>query len=167
MKLLKKQLLFSLFALGAWTGATAQDVGYVMRVTLTDGTVDSYLVADHPTVEFTQDKVTVQSASVRAEYAADDVKDYTFVDVNATNIEATTAETPEHGITFKYVDGENISIRGIEATTPVSVYSIGGQKQNATIIRTPDGANVSLGTLPTGTYIINIRNIKSIKVLKR
>lgn len=167
MKSLRKKLLLSFIALMACMGAKSQDIGYVMRVNLTDGTVDEYLVADHPTVSFGKDKVTVQSASVWATYATGDVKEYTFVDANATSIEGTTSTEHKADVSITYVDGENVIIRGINPNTPVRVYSLDGQMQKAVTTHTTDGVNISLSPLSVGTYIININNEKSIKVLKR
>lgn len=167
MKSLKKKLLLLFFGLGAWTGAMSQDVSYVMRVTLTDGTFDEYLVADHPTVALDRDKVMVYSASVQATYDVDDVKEYTFVDADVTSIEEVASADNKANISVTYVDGKNVIIRGISSDTPVRVYSLNGQMQNAIITSTTDGVNVSLAALPTGTYIIDIKKEKSIKVLKR
>ena len=167
MKTLRQKLLLSCLVLTAWTGAWAQDVGYVMCVTLNNGTIDRYLVADHPSVNFIEDKVQVATESVKAEYAIADVKDYTFVEMDPTGIEDAVANTPEEGITFKYVGGSTVSIRGIDSNAPVSVYALNGQKMDANIVRTADGAEVSVSALPAGTYIINIKNNKSIKILKR
>lgn len=164
---LKKKLLLSFLALGVCLGAKSQDVSYVMRVTLTDGTVDEYLVADHPTVTVEKGVVYVWGGPVQATYKVDDVKDYTFADVSTTSIEEVAADEQKADISVKYVDGENVIIRGINPDTPVRVYSLGGQMQNAALTRTTDGVNVSLGALPAGTYIIDMRNDKSIKVLKR
>ena len=167
MKTLRQKLLLPLLALGAWTGTWAQDVGYVMCVTLQNGSIDRYLVADHPSVNFIEDKVQVATESVKAEYAIADVKDYTFMAIDATGIEETMATSTDEGITFKYVGGSTVSIRGIGSDDPVSVYALNGQKMDANIVRTADGAEVSLNLLLAGTYIINIKNSTSIKILKR
>ena len=163
---LKKKLLLSFLALGACLGAKSQDVSYVMRVTLTDGKVDEYLVADHPNVSVEKGVVYVWGA-VQATYKVEDVKDYTFADASTTGIEEVASDEPKAGISVKYVDGENVIIRGISPDTPVRVYSLGGQMQNAAITHSADGVNVSLNALPAGTYIIDMKNEKSIKVLKR
>lgn len=167
MKTLRQKLLLSCLVLTAWTGAWAQDVGYVMCVTLNNGTIDRYLVADHPSVDFIEDKVKVTTETVSTEYAIADVKDYTFMAIDATDIEEAVATRPEEGITFKYVGGSTVCIRGIGCDTPVSVYALNGQKQSVPVTRTADGAEVSLNLLLAGTYIINIKNSKSIKILKR
>ena len=167
MKFKKKKLVLFFLAIGAWTGAMSQDVGYIMRVNLVNGTVDEYLVADHPRVSFIKDSLFVSSAVLSANYAVDDVANYTFVDTNSTYIEEVYQKNDNLNVSVKFIDGETVEIRGIETDASIAVYAIDGRKQNATVVFVDDGVNVSLSALPSGAYIITIKNGKSVKVLKR
>lgn len=166
MNLMKKKLLLFFLAIGAWTGAMSQDVGYIMRVNLVNGTVDEYLVADHPYVSFAKESITVSSSMVTTTYATNDVANYTFAEMDANDIEEVIHEESNVNMIVKYLDGETVEIRGI-GNVQVTVYGVDGRKLNADIVRMENGVNVSLSALPSGTYIINIKNSKSVKVLKR
>lgn len=159
--------LLLLFAWGAWAGAKADDVSYIMRVNLVNGTVDEYLVADHPRVDFVKETIYVSSAALSATYATSDVESYTFVDANPSAIEEVQQTQDNLDMSVKFVDGETVEIRGKVAADGIAVFSIDGRRMNAAVTLSDGGVNVSLSGLPTGAYIINIKNGKSVKVLKR
>lgn len=168
MEKLKLKLLLSFLALCAWSGAWAQDANYIMRVTLQDGTVDEYRVADHPFVSFDKDLTIVKTQSLSAEYATDNVKEYTFVESTSTGIEEKKADPKEEvNISIQFTDGENVLIQGIAPEASIRVLSLDGRTQNARITPMAGGANVSLQALPSGIYLISINNKKSFKVLKK
>lgn len=75
----RKKFWLSVCVLATCIGAFADDAGYVMQVNLTDGTTESYLVADHPTVKFDSRYVTVTCKGLVANYLTEEVSSYTFV----------------------------------------------------------------------------------------
>lgn len=168
---MKKKLLLFFLAIGAWTGAMSQDVGYIMRVNLVNGTVDEYLVADQPRVTYPPvcypDSVLIQAQGLSTLYFLNEIESYTFVETSATGIEDVAKENGGINVSIQFTDGETVIIRNISSDTPVSVYSIDGRRVEATVVHTKDGADVSLAALPMGYYVINIKNKKSIKVLKQ
>ena len=166
MKHLKRKFLLLVCTLAVATGSKAENVGYAMRVTLVNGKVDTYIVADHPSVVFDYEYTTIQSSSVSAKYATDSIANYTFADI-ATSIKEVNATETVEDLYVKFVDGVNVHIRGINPNAIVRVYSLNGQLQGPDMEYLPNGVNISLSSLPTGTYIINIDNKKSFKVLKR
>lgn len=60
------------------TNVLADGVNYVMKITLSDGTVDKYFVYDRPEVFLTGDSVHVWTKVLSASYSADAVVSYTF-----------------------------------------------------------------------------------------
>ena len=82
MKHLRRKLLLPVWAVGAWIGAMAGDVGYVLNINLTDGRTEKYRVADHPVVSFDAEYVTVTSKNFVANYVTGEVADYTFTTDN-------------------------------------------------------------------------------------
>lgn len=153
-------------AAGAWVGLAADEISHVMRVTLTDGSVDTYIVADGLSVELDEEFVHVSTREVYFKYEVGQVGNYTFEDI-ATGVEEVLEEGSEEGVTFQYVDGKTVVIRGISSDSAVQVYSLSGQKQQVEMTKYENGADVSLQSLPAGTYIVSIKNGKSIKVIKR
>ena len=76
MKHLRRKLLLLAWAVGG--SAVAGGAGYVLCVNLTDGRTEKYRVADHPVVSFDAGYVTVTAKNFVANYATDEVADYTF-----------------------------------------------------------------------------------------
>ncbi len=79
MKHIKRNLLLSVCAFTTTAMTMARDVSYLMQVALSDGTTESYLVADHPVVTFDQQFVTITCQGLVANYKTDEVLNYTFV----------------------------------------------------------------------------------------
>lgn len=166
----------------------ADDAGrtaYVLRVNLTDGTSDEYLVAARPFVRGLADSVRVEvwdeaaASSLLTAYAAAAVRDYTFADVSATAIETPAADSADTGagqggVRVTCLDGQTVTLRlvGAAATDPSrrqaapTVYDASGQRVAASVTLLADGAVVSLAAQPRGIYLINIYG-KTIKIARR
>lgn len=71
-------LLLTMALLSTATNVWADGVNYVMKITLSDGTVDKYFVYDRPEVFLTGDSVHVWTKVLGASYSADAVVSYTF-----------------------------------------------------------------------------------------
>lgn len=163
---LKKTILLAALCLGA-TSMQAESIDYVMKITLSDGTVDKYVVSDRPRVYLNENSVEVYTQEISAKYDVKSVLSYTFEDI-LTGIEDVKDDAgDEAGITFKYLDGETVVVSGLNADDNIAVYSLSGGKIAADIDRSEDAADVSLKNLDAGTYIITINNSKSIKVFRR
>lgn len=166
MATLRKRLLLSLLAITSMSSAIAEDESFVMRIRLTDGSVDEYIVADRPTVSLREGKVYVVSASVSAEYSNSDIDEYTFSNATESAIKDVETDSPAQ-LSVKYVDGNTVEVRGVKSNKPIHVFSIDGKMQESRVDRLEDGATVSLVNLAAGTYIINIGGEKSVKVIKK
>ena len=161
----KKTILLAVLCLGA-SSIQAEDINYVMKISLSDGTVDKYLVDDRPRVILGDNFVRVVAEDISAEYEVQSVVSYTFEDI-LTGIDDVKDDGDEAGITFKYLDGETVTVSGLNADDKIAVYSLSGSKIVADIERSEDAADISLRNLDAGTYIITINNSKSIKVFRR
>ncbi len=148
-------------------GMDADEAEYIMRVSLTDGKVDTYVVADHPTVTFQQDVTRIYSKGLLTEYESGKIESYSFVERDVTEIEEVTEQEDNAGITVWFTDGVTVKVRGIASETAIHVYSVGGQMVSPIVSPQPDGADITFSNQPSGTYIINIGNVKSIKIQKR
>ncbi len=159
-------LLLTMALLSTATNVWADGVNYVMKITLSDGTVDKYFVYDRPKVFLTGDSVHVWTKVLSTSYSADAVVCYTFEET-ATGIGEVSDDEDADGITFEYLDGETVIVGGLSADDTIKVFSLTGSEAGALIDRYDAGADISLRNLSSGTYIISINNSKSIKVLKR
>lgn len=148
-------------------GMDADEAEYIMRVSLTDGKVDTYVVADHPYVTFLQDVTWIYSNGLLTEYESGKIESYSFVERDVTEIEEVTEQEDSEGITVWFVDGVTVKVRGIASETAIRVYSVGGQMVTPIVSLQEDGADITFSNQPSGTYIINIGNVKSIKIQKR
>lgn len=148
-------------------GMDADEAEYIMRVSLTDGKVDTYVVADHPYVTFQQDVTWIYSKGLLAEYESGKIESYSFVERDVTEIEEVTEQEDNEGITVWFTDGVTVKVRGIAPETAIRVYTVGGQMVTPIVSLQEDGADITFSNQPSGTYIINIGNVKSIKIQKR
>ena len=116
---LKKTILLAALCLGA-SSIQAEDIDYVMKISLSDGTVDKYLVDDRPRVILGEKFVRVVAEDISAEYEVQSVVSYTFEDI-LTGIEDVKDDGDEAGITFKYLDGETVTISGLNEDDKIAV----------------------------------------------
>ena len=162
-----KKLLLLFAACIVSIGMDADEAEYIMRVSLTDGKVDTYVVADHPYVTFLQDVTRIYSNGLLTEYESGKIESYSFVERDVTEIEEVTEQEDNAGITVWFTDGVTVKVRGIAPETAIRVYTVGGQMVTPIVSPQPDGADITFSNQPSGTYIINIGNEKSIKIQKR
>lgn len=150
-----KKLLLTLIALFISTAITWADDNALV-VTFSDGSHQTFLLADLPDVRMANDKMTITAGSTTAEYDLYTVKTFTFG----------TATT---GV--KAIEEARMTVQGDALIVPsakakVSVYSIDGAAVDAKVSRGSGTTTVDLGSLPTGrVYIINADG-KSVKILR-
>ena len=156
---LKKTILLVALCLGA-SSIQAEDIDYVMKISLSDGTVDKYLVDDRPRVILGDKFVRVVAEDISAEYEVQSVVSYTFEDI-LTGIEDVKDDGDEAGITFKYLDGETVTISGLNEDDKIAVYSLSGSKIVADIERSEDAADISLRNLDAMLGISSLSNMQS------
>lgn len=145
----------------------AEHISYVMRVTMTDGSVKSFLLTDRPVVSVDEKTVDISSNTISASYKASDIKDYTFVDGSKTVIEDTPADELTQNLTVKCLDGVHVSVRGVDTPVRVQVFSIAGAKVQADLSQVSDGVDIDLSQLAPGVYVIDINGKDSFKIQKR
>lgn len=164
---MKRKLLLFITVLSTSISTFAENVDYVMHVTLTNGKVDTYIVGSHPNVYFDKDYTTIASYELTTSYETSQIESYTFADINATSIEEVINGNEAGGVFVKFVDGVTVQVRGISPETIVRTYSLTGELQSPIISTLSDGVDISLSMLPAGTYVVKIGNEKSIKIQKR
>lgn len=88
------------------------------------------------------------------------------VDASSMNDLPTSVESVEsigNVLSFRFVDGENVVIAGVDNNMTISVIRADGAQVAASIDRNADVANISLSGLQPGIYIIKV-GVESFKV---
>lgn len=152
---MKKSLLTLLVALGI--AATASAADDALNLTMKDGTVHSFLLAEKPVITMGEGKLNVATDNATATYNLYDVDQYTFG--TPTGIKGISAADNIS------LGGDNIVFGGLKAKN-VTVCTLDGSRVNATVAATANATSVSLSSLPSGVYIVKADNI-AIKINKK
>lgn len=107
-----------------------------LKVTLSDGSTPTFLLADKPTVTFPGADVAFATAEATVEYPRSSVVNMEFEDVGA-GVESIAAKGE-----FRYIDGI------ITAEGPIAVFSV-----NGTLALSGNG-RVSTANLAGGIYVV-------------
>ena len=127
---------------------------------LKDGTTQTYELAEQPviTVVGTELKIVANHADVSIPLS--DVVRYTF-QKRTTGIDE--VDTNQEVIDYK--DGV-LTLSGLEASTPISLYTIDGRLLQAHTVADDGTYRQSLASLRQGVYVVKV-NHKSYKIMKR
>ena len=127
---------------------------------LKDGTTQTYELAEQPviTVVGTELKIVANHADVRIPLS--DVVRYTF-QKRTTGIDE--VDTNQEVIDYK--DGV-LTLSGLEAGTPISLYTIDGRLLQAHTVADDGTYRQSFASLRQGVYVVKV-NHKSYKIMKR
>ena len=128
---------------------------------LKDGTTQTYELAEQPviTVVGTELKIVANHADVSIPLT--DVVRYTFQKRSTTGIDE--VDTNQEVIDYK--DGV-LTLSGLEAGTPISLYTIDGRLLQAHTVADDGTYRQSLASLRQGVYVVKV-NHKSYKIMKR
>ena len=151
---MKKTLISILTAFAITTAVSAAET---LNLTMKDGKVHSFVLAEKPTVTMGNNQLCVATANTTATYNLYDVSRYTFG--GTTAIDGTSAAKGVQVATDRVLFG------GVEAQH-ISVCTLGGMPVSAAVERTAEGAAVSLGSLPAGVYIVKAAGV-AVKVNKK
>lgn len=152
---MKKLFLSLLVVLGLTATASAADDA--LNLTMKDGTVHSFLLAEKPVITMGDSKLNVATDIATVTYNLYDVSQYAFG--TPTGIKRVDAS----GSISR--NGDDILFGGVEAQN-VTVCTLDGSSVNATVAATANGTTVSLSSLPSGVYIIKADNV-AIKISKK
>lgn len=128
---------------------------------LKDGTTQTYELAEQPviTVVGTELKIVANHADVSIPLS--DVVRYTFQKRSTTGIDE--VDTNQEVIDYK--DGV-LTLSGLEAGTPISLYTIDGRLLQAHTVADDGTFRQSFASLRQGVYVVKV-NHKSYKIMKR
>ena len=148
------------------SGAMAIDKGSVLVLQLKKGDIRTFYLMEKPEIILKGDRLFVRSSNTSVNYLRSTVEDFHFVD--SSDFEDSIDEVEKDELRFVYQNTEEVSIYGLkESDNPIKVYDINGRQCQVQISYQESSANISLGTLNIGVYIIRIGNRQSIKITKR
>lgn len=154
----KVLLLLSVVLIALQTSAS--DI--VLRVILTDGTQNDYVVAERPQISFEDGKMTVVYRNMTTSYATADVETFIFTDLTSSIEQVKAGDTK-----LTFLENDNIHIEGVSQNEKIRVYAINGVQQQVNVKQTDKGCVVELSKLTKGQYIISISKMQSIKFIKK
>lgn len=149
-------LMFLLFMVA---GRAVAETSLIVQKT--DGTRETFLLSEKPEMVIEGENCAFSTANVTLEIPRVDIEDLHFEDT-ATGIGTLKAKSD---VLVRFANDHTVQIAGL-GSTRLAVYDISGKAVNADISTTGDTTTISLGNMPSGTYIINYGK-NSIKILKK
>lgn len=131
-----------------------------LHIIFSDGSHSWFLFESSPEITFTEDKMTVTTATATTSFSFDSIKEYCF-DNGPTGIQQQGQNSPN----VMRLGDDAILIEGIKSDI-VALYDLSGRQLSAHVQQQSNGVKVSLRSLPSGAYIIRL-NKQSIKVTKK
>ena len=158
---MKKILITFLVSFCCLSELLAEDI--ILRIILSDGAQNDYIIAERPQISFSDNKVTFTYRNTSTEYLKADLQNFLFIDPSTGISQLKMGDTR---ISFKE-ESNRIIVEGAENKDQIQVYSISGIQYDTNVIQTGDGIEIALTDLPKGYYIIKIGNKQSIKISKK
>lgn len=151
-------LLLSLLSLQEGWAQEEERVS-VLVLELADETSVSFQLPEKPTLSFSDQKLTVNSASVQTTYPLTEVKNFHFAE-KIVGIDAPAGNQ----LVFRYVDNENVQVTGATAGS-TALYNANGQLVANYAVKN-GCVNISLKGCAPGVYLLNL-NQTTFKIIKR
>ena len=102
-----------------------------------------------PQVKFQNDKVLITSTVLNMEYPKEDVLTFTFKG------KTSGIKSPKGNLSYSKENGQ-IVFHGIKSSETIAVYNLKGIRLPVNIQRSGDVATLSLSSIPSGTYLLNV-----------
>ena len=142
-----------------------REVEYLV-VELIDGEASSFALEDAPHLTFANGEVVVKSNESSVSFSLDGVKNYHFVTKTVSlGIERITTTPSANEPTQAFTNGK-ATFSGLKAGATIAVYTIDGRAVKTVKAAEDGSAEIDLGSLPTGIYIVRTP-AKSFKVYQK
>lgn len=161
---MKRTLLFFMMALAAKLGAWAQYEYSTLVVETKSGDTFEISLSKKPQVIFGVKELTFTCGEEVTGYVYDEVRKLHFKPYDPTGIAAVEEECV---IRIECIDQSRVVISGVDSSDQVKLYALDGRSIAAVAETTDKVLTVSLNELTPGTYILNIGNKQSFKLLRR
>ena len=156
MKHLRRLLIVLLLLVAFKASAAADNTSLVVE--LRDGSTTNFLLADKPKVTFTAEQMNIVSSAFSMEFDRADVKNFHFVNDDATSVEAPMEPDAK-------VEGNTLILSGIDDGTAIVIYNTSGLPVKH-VVAVGGNCTVSLDGLAAGVYIVTFKNT-TFKFLKK
>lgn len=160
--MLKKLLL--MFALAVTVTTQAQSDYSTLVVETKSGTKLEISLQKKPEVSINDKEFIIYSGDQVTSYIHEAVRKFYFKPYSATNIDAPVAKNT---IRIVMHNQSKVVIDGVGEQSKVRLYSLNGQALPVVSSTSNNVLTVSLDELTPGTYILNIDNKQTFKLLKR
>ena len=161
---MKRFTLFLLFALVARLGVWADSEYSTLVVETKSGDTFEISLRKKPIVKMGEKELSFVCGDEVTGYIYDEVEKIHFKPYDPTGI---AMMEDERVIRIVYVNQSEVVVAGVESADVVGLYGLDGRRVAAEPV-TDDGVlTLSLESLTPGTYILNIGNKQSFKLLKR
>lgn len=140
--------------------ATADAEPQVLVLKFADATTADFLFADTPEITFGDGKIVVTSTSGSTEYDEAQVAEYYFSETSTGISGATVGQ-----FSFRYTDNTHVLVSGTRATQAL-LYDLSGRLIKSQAV-SGGSASIDLSGCAPGTYILNLANDHSFKIIKK
>ena len=160
--MLKKLLLMIALAVSMTT--QAQNEYSTLVVETKSGTTLELSLQERPQVSIGTAGCTIYCGDDVTSYVYEEVRKFYFKPYSATDIAAPKAENT---ISVSMIDQSKVIISGVSESSKIRMYTLDGKAITSETSANGNEITVSLDALAPGTYILNIDNKQTIKLLKR
>lgn len=160
----KKNLFLLMFAFVATMAIQAQNEFSTLVIETKAGTTLELSLQKKPQVDVSNQEFIIRCGNEVTSYIHEAVRKFYFKPYDPTSIEAPVTEGT---IRVVMLDPSKVVISGVGESAKVQLYTLNGQNVTAETSMSDNVLTVSLDALTPGTYILNIDNKQSIKLLKR
>ena len=161
---MKRMLLFFMLSLATTLGGWAQYEYSTLVVVTKSGDTYEVSLRKRPEVRFYEREFTFTCGEEVTGYIYDEVSKMHFKPYDPTGI---TLPTAEKVIRIVHVDQSQVVVAGVADADEVRLYSLDGRSMMTAASTDGGTLTVSLDGLAPGTYILNIGNKQSFKLLRR
>ena len=161
---MKKTILSLLLALVASVTMQAQNEYSTLVVKTKGGKTLELSLKEKPSVSINDNEFVISCGNEVTSYVHDEVLKFYIKPYEPAGIDAPVAEDV---IRVVYLDQAKVVVSGIDKAKQVKLYTLDGRKVSVRAEREESTLTVSLDGLASGTYILNIGNVQSLKILKR
>lgn len=131
-------------------------------VELQNGSQTTFVLSEKPEMTFANHVLTIVMNNKSSDFEISDVKQFYFGEISSDIQQLKVNE-----LKIVYQSDDKVVIEGASESDRIVIYSIKGVMQKAAVSFDGEKAEVSLSSLPKGTYIVNVQNKQSFKIIKK